>query len=216
MRNPSVIHAAESDLALLAGQDLSFRKRLRVASHVRQCAQCRKIAAEFSSAREQMGESGHDLPAGLNWNDLAREMTGNIRVGLEAGECIEHVPHPSRHRILNWNLAAALASVTLLGLCALWLRLPEAQADHLRAALTSMVLGKSAPHAPVELLPNVAVLEASPSGPAVQENGSSMKLLVPRSSEAVSVSVNLQDSVSARYVDADSGQVTISKVYYAQ
>ena len=30
------------------------------------------------------------------------------------------------------------------------------------------------------------------------------------------VSMNTQDSAAVRYVDADSGQVTINKVYYAQ
>ena len=29
-----------------------------------------------------------DLPNGLNWNRLSQEMTGNIRVGLAAGEVV--------------------------------------------------------------------------------------------------------------------------------
>ena len=33
---------------------------------------------------------------------------------------------------------------------------------------------------------------------------------------SVSVSVSMQGSAGARYVDPDTGQVTINKVYYAQ
>lgn len=211
-------HAHEAELALLAGGDLGFWRRMRVAAHVRGCAQCRGIVTRFADAREQARNATSELPPGLNWNELAREMSANIRVGLEAGECIEHLHHASRRRMLSWNLTTVLATTALVGICALWLRLPAPQAEHLRAALTSIVRGKNpaGTHTPADLLSSATVLEASPSGPAVQENGSSMKLLVPRSSEAVSVSVNLQDSVSARYVDADSGQVTINRVYYAQ
>jgi hypothetical protein len=219
MSERTAVHPAETELALFAGGDLGVWRRRRIASHTRQCASCRKTAEALSMAREHARDLAEDLPPDTKWNDLAAEMSANIRLGLEAGECIEHLPSRARRPILRWNLTTALAGVALLGLVSLWLRLPEPQMNHLRESLTTIIRGKSA--APVvdaaapNLLSNVAVLEASPSGATVQENGSSLKLLAPPSSDAVSVSVNLQDSVSARYVDADSGQLTISKVYYA-
>lgn len=211
----TVRHPSEVDLSLFAGNDLRFWKRLKVAAHVRRCAQCRQVTNEFSLDRKRLLECADELPAGIHWDSLEREMTGNIHVGFEAGECIQPFARPAR-KMLTWNLTTALASVGLLALCSLWLRLPKPQAQHLRAALTSAVHGKSLPAQTAVSLPEEAVLEASPTGPSVTENGSSLKLLAPHSSEAVRVSVSLQDSVSTRYVDADSGQVTISKVSYAQ
>jgi len=49
----------------------------------------------------------------------------------------------------------------------------------------------------------------------VRENGGSLALLHPRS-DGLTISVNMQGSAGARYIDSDTGQVTINRVYYAQ
>ena len=64
------------------------------------------------------------------------------------------------------------------------------------------------------------VLEASQSSIDLTANGNTMSFLSSRSdrsrSGSVAVSVSMQGSARAQFVDADTGQVTINKVYYAQ
>jgi hypothetical protein len=51
----------------------------------------------------------------------------------------------------------------------------------------------------------------------VKENGRTMSLTHPHSdSDSATVSVNMQGSAGVRFIDADSGQVTTNKVYYAE
>ena len=63
---------------------------------------CGRPAPSFENSPREMPE----LPNGLNWNRLSQEMTGNIRVGLAAGEAIAlfDKPAPAKHR-LGWNAA---------------------------------------------------------------------------------------------------------------
>jgi len=63
--------------------------------------------------------------------------------------------------------------------------------------------------------PDDVVLEASSSAIEVKENGRAMSLTHPHS-DHVTVSVSLRGSAGVRYVDADTGQVTTNKVYYAE
>jgi hypothetical protein len=65
------------------------------------------------------------------------------------------------------------------------------------------------------MAPDEVVLEASRSSIQVRENGGTLSLMHPRS-DGVTISVNMQGSAGARYVDSDTGQVTINRVYYAQ
>jgi hypothetical protein len=59
------------------------------------------------------------------------------------------------------------------------------------------------------------MLEASSSAIEVKENGRTMMLTHPRS-DGGTVSISMKGSAGVRYVDADTGQVTINKVYYAE
>ena len=56
------------------------------------------------------------------------------------------------------------------------------------------------------------MVEATPSGIALYENGSSLGVS-QGNAEPVNVSVSAPGSASARYVDADTGQMTITSVY---
>ena len=61
------------------------------------------------------------------------------------------------------------------------------------------------------------MLEASSSGIELKENGRAMSFTHPHSDDdSATVSVNMQGSAGVRFVDADTGQVTTTKVYYAE
>ena len=45
-----------------------------------------------------------DFPKDLNWNRLAEDMTGNIRVGLAAGEAIARFDRPAGRRASSARL----------------------------------------------------------------------------------------------------------------
>jgi hypothetical protein len=98
---------------------------------------------------------------------------------------------------------------------AFWTSLPSQQAEHLLSSLQRIrtdrigTLVRSA--APVS---EEAVVEASSSGIQVKENGRTLSLLHPVSDSAT-VSVSMEGSAGVRFVDADTGQVTTNKVYYA-
>jgi hypothetical protein len=64
-------------------------------------------------------------------------------------------------------------------------------------------------------LQDPVVLEASQASIDLKANGGTMSLLTSPK-DGVAVSVSMQGSVRAQYVDDDTGQVTISKVDYAQ
>ncbi len=205
------IHPGETRLALYAGGDLGFWEKHRVRSHVSRCSQCRTEVRAFHSVEEAWTDQPAVTPLDANFARLAQEMTGNIRVGLAAGECIAGFektvakPRPFHHAAL------ALIAVSLIVCATLWLNLPRRQMDHLMSAL-GQVQDRVRPAAPV---PDVVVIEASPSSIQVKTNNHALSLLHPQSGGGT-VSMNTQDSAAVRYVDADSGQVTINKVYYAQ
>jgi hypothetical protein len=167
------------------------------------------------------------MPEGVNWARLAPEMTGNIRVGLAAGECIagfEKRLIVSKPR-LAWHATIVLACATVVVITTLWFSLPKSELDHLVGSLKQIRfdrMGKLVRQP--ALFPEGIVLEASPSSIGIRENGGTMSLLQPRSVNPANaadflrpvISVNMQGSAGARYVDADSGQVTTNRVYYAQ
>lgn len=218
-------HPGEIELALFAGGDLGFVKRWRVGKHVRECGRCRSEVQELRFGSETVRDLADEIEDGVNWARLSQEMTGNIRVGLAAGECVgpvrTHFRMRHRHpRSLAWNAMAVLAAAFVIVLGALWLNTPREQTDHLISALRSIrfhrvgTLIRTPALLDLALKDNV-VLEASPSSIVLRSNGGTMSFLTPRT-EGVAVSVNMQGSAGAQYVDSDTGQVTINRVYYAQ
>ena len=208
-------HPNEVQLALFAGGDLGLWDRWQVKRHVSHCSTCESEIAALRSASEQVREAAPDLPKDLNWNRLAEEMTGNIRVGLAAGEAIARFDRPLprvRPMRLGWNAALVLACATVVFVTAFWTSLPREQAQHLTSAMQKIFSGAGR-HGAVSQ--DDAVLEASSSSIEVKENGRTMMLMHPRS-DGVTVSINMRGSAGVRYVDADTGQVTTTKVYYAE
>ena len=212
-------HPSEMDLALFAGGDVAgYWQRWRVSRHVSQCGACQAEVQSLREASEQAKAISAELPKDLNWNRLAEEMAGNIRVGLAAGEAIARFDRPASRRPLRlgWNAGLVLACATAVFVVAFWMSLPQQQADHLMAALkrirTERIGGLVRPSAVSQ---DDVVLEASSSSIDVRENGRAMSLTHPHS-DGVTVSVSLQGSAGVRYVDADTGQVTTNRVYYAE
>ena len=223
-------HPAETQLALFAGGDLGRWERWLVSRHVARCAGCERDVQALRAAGIQLRESAAaELPAhlskDLNWNRLAQEMTGNIRVGLAAGEAIAGFDRPALARPLRlrWNAALVIAAATVVFGIAFWTSLPPQQAEHLMASLRRIrterigapIRGAGATQEGAAARQEDVVLEASSSGIQVKENGGTMSLMHPHS-DGGTVSVSLQGSAGVRFVDADTGQVTTNKVYYAE
>jgi len=180
------MHPSEAQLALFAGGDLDLLDRWRVSRHVHKCRGCSVVVESFRASEQDYQADAMEMPAGLNWNRLAAEMTGNIRVGLAAGECVATV---HRNERLGWKMAGVLAGMTLLLSAAWWLNIPKTQR----------------PTAGVEL-------EATRSGIEMKQNGSSLMLLNRKSSSAPMYG-SAPGSLRVRYVDAETNQVTINNVY---
>jgi hypothetical protein len=183
-------HPSEIDLSLFTGRDLSLLENWRVGRHVRYCDSCAGVVREFRAASEELRGSLQDLPEGLNWDRLASEMTGNIHVGLAAGECVAPVIARSQ-RLNGWRTAAVMASVTVLLMGGWWLNIPPHQ-----------TIGKA----------TEVVLENTSNGIELRQDGSSLTLLHSRGGNSV-VLASSPGSLRARYVDEETGQVTINNVY---
>lgn len=204
-------HPSEFELALFAGGDLGFMDRWRVRQHLRQCDGCRNEVESHQDASQDVRAMVDQMPEGVNWNRLSQEMTGNIRVGLAAGECVGPVPI-HRPRSLAWHAAAVISASFAIVVGAMWLNTPR-ELTHLMSVVKSMQFPTVT--TPARSMQDAVVLEASQSSIDLKANGGTMSLLTSPK-DGVAVSVSMQGSVRAQYVDDDTGQVTISKVDYAQ
>src|SRR3984957_18182469 len=117
-----------------------------------------------------------ELPNALNWNRLADEMTGNIRVGLAAGEAIALFDKPLRLKPrLGWNAALLVLGATVIFGIAFWTSLPPQQAQHLMASLERIRAERignfiHSGAATAGVSPEEVILEASSSSIQVREN----------------------------------------------
>lgn len=209
-------HPNPPQMALFVGGDLKFWDRWRFERHVAACAGCSKEFQALRIARDQLRGVAAELPEDLNWNQLAQEMTANIRVGLEAGEAIARFDKPALtgRRHLGWNAAIVVACATVVFCAAFWINLPQQQMDHLLSALRGVRVGRIGTLLQHPVAEDM-LLEASSFSLALSKNGRTLSLMHPRS-DSVTVSVSMRGSVGVRYVDADTGQVTTNKVYDAE
>jgi anti-sigma factor RsiW len=186
MKHPDV-----GSLALYAGGEIGILGRWRVAAHLASCEECRREVETFRRTRAALREEADGLPPGLNWAGLEAEMKANIRLGLAAGAIVDSpVAAPER---LGWRAAAGVAMATLMVVAGWFLNIPR----------------------PVRLADTRTqgvVLEATQAGLEVRENGRALTMLQPASTP-VTYSVSAAGSLRARYVDGDTGQVTITNVY---
>ncbi len=200
-------HTAENDLALYALDDLPLYRRTMVWLHVRGCEECGGLVEAFQADRKKLRQSAEDMPDGLDWETLSAEMTANIRVGLAAGECV--TPRAAKSVAWPWRPMAVAAGVTALIVAAWALNMPFADTEALGRVFRGIAHGGRLTLPAEE---RGTMVEASFSGVGLRENGSRLGIeqtgLTP-----VTFSVSAQGSASARYVDDDTGQVTVTTVY---
>jgi len=186
-------HPSEAMLALEAGGDLGMFARWRVGRHLARCERCRLEADAFRSLREIAPEL-REIPE-ISWNRLASEMKANIRLGLEAGRCVrpgDETDLDPAPRFFGARALIAVASVFALMVTGLMLEHP---APNLAAARQEGV-----------------VVQRLAGGIQVRGGGQALRLLHGNARD-VYFSVGAQGSLRARYVDPDTGYVTINNVY---
>jgi hypothetical protein len=201
---PTAEHPTVEILSLYATGDLPFLLRIRTGQHVKECAACEQQVLSLQSAkaelrREAQGEILTGFEAIADWHSLESNMLGNIRVGVAASRCIENVG-----RTRNWTARLAWG----LGMAALFIagwmaRIPAEDNQRIISALRRAVGLEQAPF-------NGTIVRSTPEGIAVRAQGATLTILHPHSAV---VSMSGPSSVTARYVDDDSGQVTITNVY---
>jgi hypothetical protein len=183
-------HPNQEALALQAGGDLGAIAGWRMRRHLARCAECRAEIARFVECRQIVG-SLDDAPE-MHWNRLAAEMKANIRLGLAAGECVVGGdPAGARPGWSVGRVSVALAGVT---------------------ALLAVGLLLERPSPSVVRDPDV-VVQATADGIQVRQGGQSLGLMHSGAGrDAVTYQVGAQGSVEARYVDAETGYVTVNTV----
>ncbi len=197
-------HPGPEVLALYSRHDLPLTERWRLARHVKGCPECRRQVLLFASAhadlnREAQQQTLTGFEAIADWPRLELEMLGNIAVGVSAARCIEKVGH-KRIWIVRCSLAAAFSALFVVG----WItHIPGSETHHLTTSVRRL-FGLEPPPFAGTILQNTA------DGIAVQTRDATLTILHP--SSAV-VMVSGPSAISARYVDEDSGEVTIAKVY---
>jgi hypothetical protein len=216
-------HLSPDQIALQAGGDLPLLASLRARLHLRRCARCREDLAALASIREELARKAATLPAGLAWDQLESEMRANIHLGLTVGAIAESAfgpqpdrepevfpapvrPAPAAVSRMNWSLsspwlpgAAVLGSLTLVVLLVWLLSYPP----------LSRTPGQFADAPP--LAPVMTALE---TGLEVRHTGGALTLLPPAADHAT-LAVDLGGSARAEYVDVETGQMTIHRVFHA-
>lgn len=191
-------HLSEIDLALLAGEDTGRARRFSLERHVRRCAECQERIDEFRRLRADIAKRAEAELPDLNWGGLAAEMRANIRLGLEAGECVRETRGFGDRILGGWSLglSAAFACLLLLVVAGFLMRDLRPYPTH------------SAPAASInEALPS---LESTTTGVELRSGSKSFTLLNHEGAVA-SQTVSAQGAIRSRYVDA--GAVTINNVY---
>jgi hypothetical protein len=202
------LHPTAETLALYSTGDLPLFSRLRIRRHVARCGNCEQQILQFRSAivelkREASSQTLTAFEAIAQWPALEREMMGNISVGLDAALCIEKV---GRKRALFYRVAMAVGLAVLFA--AGWAtHIPREETTRLLASLRGAASGFMGFEKPRVM---GTVLRSTPEGIAVRTQSATLTILHPNSAV---ISLSGTSGVSARYVDEETGQVTITKVY---
>jgi hypothetical protein len=184
-------HPDEAILALFAGGETGPWARWKIARHIGRCPRCGGEVERFRGARERLRDACSEMPEEANWTRLAADMKANIRVGLAAGECVGAAEPETRW--LNWRVAAVALPVAALVLAGVWMEMRRPAPN-----LASWVDG--------------AVVEGTATGIEFRRGDRMLSLQHPSAGD-VSYLVNTQGTVRARYVDSETGQITIHNVY---
>ncbi len=184
-------HPNETVLALFAGGDLGTWQRWRVERHVASCAACRQEVAEFSELCATVPAMME--PPEISWTKLAVEMKANIRLGLEAGECVSAGQSEIRG-FFSLRALAVCGSLALL-LAAFLLERPVPRIEAVNAA-------------------EAPFMESSGAGIQSKAGDQAIMMLNTRAGDARNVDYLASgNAMRARYVDTETGYVTINNVY---
>jgi hypothetical protein len=183
-------HPGEYNLALLAGGEAGAFHRFRLDRHVRNCEDCTEKVAEFQALRKHLNRT--EFPD-LNWSSLAEEMRANIHVGLEAGACVRDT-----HVAKNWAPQFAVAFASLVVLVGAGFFLTDAR-------LHRMTVSEAA----------APVLQPTASGIELRKGMASFAFLDDKGVRT-DQSVNAQGAIEARYINDETGSVTITNVLLQQ
>ena len=199
-------HPTSEDLALLVGGEMPYVRRWQIQNHVHHCAACEQELEHYQAAHSELKRLAEaEMLTGFeaigDWSRLEREMTGNINVGVAAARAIGRVGSRRMRSLRIVFVAAALAVIFTVG----WiLNIPADDSNRVFSALRTAWAG-----------PQVAagiILQTTPHGVSVRSQGAILTVLHP-SSAHVTTSFAGSSSVAARYVDDETGQVTITNVY---
>jgi len=187
-------HPNQATLALHAGGDLGLWARWNTQRHLSKCDLCRDEVAAFAGVCEILPELA-EIPE-VPWNRLAAEMRANIRLGLAAGECVRAADEGLRDAPLRQSplftgarVAGAFAGIVVMVVTGLMLTHP------------SPVAGKEGP-----------LVQATEDGIQIRAGGQAFRLMNV-GAKAVTYSASADGSMGARYVDPETGYVTINNVY---
>ncbi len=201
------MHLKEEQLALHRSSEMGWLERMQVAAHLRGCEDCRRRREEYELARQKLREMAGEMPAGLDWERLSCEMTANINLGVTAGRIVAQAEVKPNH-LTGWRPALVFAS-TLLVVAGAWY-----VNTHGAAVIPTNMVGqatfKKLPAATIEA-PAQPTLEMDSAGIGLNDPNRVLTLMHP--ARGAVFSVNMQGGVRARYVDAETGQVTINNVY---
>lgn len=182
------MHPQEDDLALYSGGDLGWFDSWRIRRHVSGCGICRRRVNGYESDREALAACD-EMPVG-DWNRLAAEMKANIRLGIEAGECVAPPDRAPATPISAIHTVLAYAGVLLLVAGGVWMQRPE--------PLTG---------------PQPRVVAARPGLIEFSQGEQSLRLLQSGAmDEDVTVSASAGGAMGARFVDSNTGQMVIQRV----
>ncbi len=183
-------HPNQATLALHSGGDLGPFTRWRTSRHLAQCERCRQEVAAFDEVRQSL--PGLAAVPDLPWSRLAAEIKANVRLGLAAGECVRSVDPPLRQSglIHGGRVVVAFACAAVL-------------------VVTGMVLERPVPSAARDEGP---LVQNTPYGIEVTAGGETLGL-TNNGVQRVTYSLDAQGSMRARYVDPETGYVTVNTVY---
>jgi hypothetical protein len=190
-------HPNQATLALHAGGDLGFLARWRTDRHLAQCEECRDELDAFAATREIIPELA-EIPE-VPWNRLAAEMRANIRLGLEAGECVRNDDVPLRQTPFFTGARAAVALASVVALL-----------------VTGVMLERPMPNPTTASVDDSMVVQATTDGIQVWHGGQALRLMNPERldpQQRVTYSPDAQGGMRARFVDPKTGYVTINNVY---